>query len=70
MEVLVGILFLNSILMGIIIFLLDGRIKRMYNVLADLAVDIVVYENFKEHERREQKEKSKKAVNKVGNWKK
>lgn len=70
MGILVGILLLNSILMAIIIFLLNNRINKITTTLTDLSIDILIYDNLKEQKQREQKDKDKKAVNKVGNWKK
>lgn len=70
MGILVGILLLNSIVMSIIIFLLNNRINKITTTLTDLSIDILIYDNLKELKQREQKDKDKKAVNKVGNWKK
>ncbi|GAB6153700.1 hypothetical protein JCM17380_24500 [Desulfosporosinus burensis] len=66
MGILVGILFINSILMAITIWLLNIKINSISNVLADLSIDIMVYESYKEHEKRRQL--AKRTSDKVGNW--
>lgn len=66
MEVLVGILFVNSVLSYIVLFTHIKKVKKLTNMLADISIDIRVYDSVKAQQEKERK--AKRQMNKVGHW--